>query len=59
MVFTAVDANYQNAILGYMEDLMNYSSDELDQLNAWLEDMIEAKIVTKCTSRYLRSQYNK
>ena len=53
-VFTATDPEYQNLILSALQDLMDYTNEELDQLNNWLDDMISSNIITKCTSKYIR-----
>jgi hypothetical protein len=54
MVFTATDPEYQDLIYSALQDLMDYTSDELDELNDWLDDMISSNLITKCTSTYMR-----
>lgn len=54
ITFTATDPEYQNLIYDLFQNMKEYSSEELDQLDDYLDDLITSNLITKCTSNYKR-----
>lgn len=54
MTFTATETENQNLIYDLFQYMMYYTTDELEQLDDYLDDLITSNKITKCTSNYMR-----